>query len=81
MVIENQGSINAILESLSGVDTANAASPADIQFTLTGVTLGDELAAGASKTATVTVKWDEDSVETAAQTKTATIVFNYIQNT
>lgn len=83
--IENKGTINAVLDSVSGIDAANSAEPSEIQYTISGVNDGDLLNASDSTTATITVTWvkkadNTDSVPTATQ-KTATITLNYVQNT
>lgn len=81
VVIENQGSIPAKLSSLTDLTATNAAAPTDIHYTLTGVAVDDELAAGASVTATVKVEWlSGGSTNIDTQSKQATINFNYIQN-
>lgn len=85
VTIANEGSINAILDSISGVDTANAAEPTELVFEVTGVNEGTTLNAGATNTATVTVTWvpnegaDAESIPTTT-TKQATITLNYVQN-
>ena len=83
--IENKGSIDAVLESITGVDSANAALPSEIQYTVTGVAANDELDSGATAKAIVTVTWvkstdNKDTVPTETS-KTATISLNYVQNT
>lgn len=85
VTIENKGTIDASLKSISGLDAANAALPSELQYSITGVSEGDELASGATAKATVTVTWvasdaDDDTVPTQTS-KTATITLNYVQNT
>lgn len=82
IVVENAGSIDAKLNSIDGVDAANAAQPNGVTFAVTGVSEGDELASGAKKTVTVTVTWDADDTSVPTTTsKTATITLNYVQDT
>lgn len=81
VAVANQGSIDAVLDSIAGIDVANAAAPADITYTLSGVSTGSALPAGASNSATVTVTWNPSSTLTASATKTATVTLNYIQDT
>lgn len=82
VVIQNKGSIPAKLSTLTDLTSINAAAPADITYTLTGVAVNDTLAAGASTTATVNVTWSaSSSTAISGQSKAATINFNYIQNT
>lgn len=83
--IENKGTINAVLDSISGIDAANSAQPSEIQYTITGVNTGDTLDASDTAKALVTVTWinnneNTDTVPTTT-TKTATITLNYVQNT
>lgn len=81
VVISNNGSIPAVLTSYDGVTTANAAAPTYITYTVTGVTNGTTLAGGGTNTAHVVVTWDSASAPvTSGETKTATITFNYDQD-
>lgn len=79
VTVANQGSINAKLTSVDGIDTANAAAPTDITYTI-DAEANETLAAKAEKVYTVTVTWDAAS-ETIPETKTktATITLNYEQ--
>lgn len=85
VAIKNGGTINAKLESIVGLDAVNASVPAEIQYEVTGVAIGDKLAAGESDTAIVTVKWVSKADNTDkipdVTTKTATITLNYVQDT
>lgn len=83
--IENRGTIDASLESITGVDAANSAEPVEVTYAVTGVSQGDELNSGETAKATVTVTWvkgadNNDKVPTVT-TKTATVNLNYVQNT
>jgi len=79
VTVANQGSINAKLTSVDGIETANAVAPTDIKYTI-DAQADDTLAAGGTKVYTVTVTWDAAS-ETIPETKTktATITLNYEQ--
>ncbi|MBQ6817421.1 MAG: hypothetical protein IJO27_03225, partial [Bacilli bacterium] len=87
VTVTNAGSIDAILNSITGVDIANEALPVEIQFEVTGVTEKvTTLDAGATNTVNVKVTWvsnGEGTEDTIPETpsKTATITLNYIQNT
>jgi uncharacterized repeat protein (TIGR01451 family) len=82
VTIKNNGSIPAKLSSLTDLASINATSPADITYTLSGVAVNDTLAAGATATATVNVTWGAASTSNiTSQSKSATINFNYVQNT
>jgi hypothetical protein len=80
IALENQGNVNAVLSSISGLTEANAAVPTYIDYTLTGVAVNDTLNASATDTATLKVEWDPtDTTSNPAATKTATITLNYTQ--
>lgn len=92
VTISNNGTIDAILDSITGLETINTAEPKKVVYTLTGVTAGtSEVVAKDGETvdtnvATVKVEWvaaAEGETETipTATTKTATINLNYKQNT
>lgn len=85
VAIENKGTINATLESITGVDAVNNALPTEVQYNVTGVSEGDSLDSKATAKAIVTVTWvksasNDDTVPTTTS-KTATINLNYVQNT
>lgn len=68
-----------MLESITGVDTANAANPTDITFDI-NANKNDILTSGSTKDYTVTVKWLETATSVpATKEKTATITLNYVQ--
>jgi hypothetical protein len=82
ITVKNQGNINAKLDSISDIATINATAPSDIKYTITGVTAGTTtLAAGTTNVITVKVEWLATSTMTTNASKSATITFNYIQNT
>lgn len=82
VVIENNGSIPAQLSSITSLAATNAAAPTDITYALSGVAVNDTLAPGASTTAIVTVTWNAAATTNiTSQSKSATIDFNYVQNT
>lgn len=82
ITVRNAGTIDAILNSISGISEVNAQEPSDINFAVSGVTAGTTtLAAGATNTITVTVTWNADSTEVPTTTsKTAVITLNYAQD-
>lgn len=92
VTISNNGNIDAILDSITGLETINAAEPTQIVYSITGVEAGTtEIAAKDGETvstnvAKVRVEWvaategAEETVPTTT-TKTATINLNYKQNT
>lgn len=80
VTIENEGSIDAVLESITDLTATNAADPTDITFTVSGVAVNDELPASGTHTAIVTVTWNAASTVETVQTKTATITLDYVQD-
>lgn len=80
VTVENQGSIDAVLDSITDLTTINAASPTDITFTVSGVAVNDSLPASGTHTAIVTVAWNAASTVETEQTKTATITLDYVQD-
>lgn len=85
ITVENKGTIDAVLASITGVDTANAAEPVQIQYTVSGVDVGDSLLVNGSDVFHVTVTWVASETEIDEipdeKTKTATITLNYKQKT
>lgn len=79
VTVANQGNINAVLTSVDGIDTANAAAQTDITYSI-NANADDELNAGTTKDYTVTVTWNADATTIPeTKSKTATITLNYEQ--
>lgn len=83
VTVENNGTIDAKLSSITGVDTANALDPEEIQFEVTGVAADAKLAADGTHTVQVKVTWVSNETDTmpTATSKRATITLNYVQDT
>lgn len=80
VVVENQGTIDAKLKSITDLTDINAQAPTDIKFTITGDAVGTELAASGSTTYVVRVEWLATSEEIPEEkSKTATIELEYVQ--
>lgn len=82
VVMKNNGNINAKVSQIPDLAAINAQDPADVQYAISGVAVDDPLAPGATVTATVTVTWlggSSSNVSTAS--KTATLNYNFVQNT
>ena len=81
ITVKNNGTINAILDSITGLEAANSAEPIDLQYAITDISENDTLNAGESQTFKVTVTWvaEADTIPTAS--KIATIGLGYVQNT
>lgn len=91
ITVANNGTIDAALESISGLETANTAAPVQIQYEVLGVTAGDKLAAKSgdsvdTQVVQVKVTWvadeaNKDQIPAGTTSKTATITLNYAQDT
>ncbi len=82
VVIKNNGTIPAKLNSVTDLTSINASAPTYLTYSLSGVTVGSTLAVGAQVTATVTVTWDAAAnTNPSGASKAATITLNYVQNT
>ena len=98
MWVVNNGNIDAILNSITGITAVNSAEPSEIQFTVAienfqgntsfsdvDTNFGSLLNAGSANRLRVRAEWvanpDGESIIPDEKSKTATINFNYIQNT
>lgn len=80
VVVENKGSINAKLESITDLTAINNTEPTDIKFTITGPAADSALNSKATAEYTVRVEWLSTSTEIPeTKTKTAEIELNYVQ--
>lgn len=79
ITVANQGSINAKLLSVDGIDTVNKAEPTDVKYSI-DAKQDDNLASGDTKDYVITVTWDAGATTVPeTKTKTATITLNYEQ--
>lgn len=78
VTVENVGTINATLESITGIETANALEPTEITYSINAVE-NDRLDSGATKEYIVTVTWNDSNTIPTTTTKSATITLNYVQ--
>ena len=78
VTVENAGTINATLESITGIDAANSALPSGVTYSINALE-NDTLNSGDSKDYTVTVKWEDTNAIPETKTKSATITLNYVQ--
>lgn len=83
VTVQNAGTIDAKLESITGVDTANSSAPTEITYSINATENdalnNDALNNGESKDYTVTVKWEDTNAIPEVKTKSATITLNYVQ--
>ncbi len=79
LTVENQGSLDAYLESIEGIDEANAASPTYITFKLKDITRYTRLNVGDTKTFKVIVTYDQSATEIPTNSKQLTLTLNFAQ--
>jgi hypothetical protein len=77
--VQNAGTIDARLASVSGIEVANSAEPTGITYTIDAQS-NDLLASGQTTKYTVSVNWNQnDTSVPTVKTKTAVISLNYVQ--
>jgi hypothetical protein len=85
VTVTNNGTIPAILSSITDLTSTNAAAPVYITYSATGLTAGTTTLAanGGTNVLHVTVLWDGSSSPdtSSGNSKGATITLNYDQNT
>lgn len=81
VTVTNNGTIPAILDSITDLVALNAAAPTYITYSVTGVTAGSTTLAanGGTNVVQVTVTWDGASTSTGGS-KVATITLDYGQD-
>jgi len=85
--VENHGNIEALFQSITGLDAISSAEPSEIRAMITdgGIPLGFTLTPGGIHNHILQVEWVvEDGVESTipdVKTKTVTFNLNYVQNT
>jgi hypothetical protein len=81
VAITNHGTVNAEVSSIPSVVAINATEPVDIDYQISGPAIGDQLHAGQTVHATVTVQWKAGSViNPSTLSKSATFSYGYIQS-
>lgn len=82
VVMKNNGNINAKVGSIPTVTAINGDEPVDVKYAISGIAVDDPLAPGDSVTSTVTVTWEGTAVSNVSTaSKTATLSYNFVQNT
>lgn len=79
--VENQGSIDAVLQSIEGIEEANSSTPLDIKYSISGIDENDSLIHGQTQTFQVQVLWDSSATEIPSTNKTLVLKLNYVQKT
>lgn len=77
--VANEGTVDAKLESIGGIETVNGLNPIGVTYSIDAIA-NDSLASGQNKSYIVTVNWSaSDTSIPVEKTKTATITLNYVQ--
>ena len=80
VTVQNQGKLDAYLESIEGIDEANSQEPSYVRFKVKDLFLNDRLNVGESKTFRVIVTYDVAATELSDVEKTLTLKLNFTQN-
>ncbi len=80
LTVENKGSIDAVLTSITGLDESNQNEPVDIIYTVAGIEEGDTLNSGEQKKFQVKVVWNVSATSVPTTSKSLTLKLNYEQN-
>ncbi len=81
ITVENRGTIDAYVESISGIDEANSIEPTDIKFSIEDIKVNDKLPSSESKVFKVKVNWDSNSTSIPSTNKDLTLSINFAQDT
>lgn len=79
VTVKNDGQIDAILESIEGLDTSNTANPTDIKYSIDSLNANEDLLASGQKTFTVKVEWLGSATTVPTQSKALNLKLNYKQ--
>ena len=80
ITVENRGTIDAMVESISGIDEANQTAPTDITFSISDIAVNDKLKAKESKVFKVKVDWSSASTSIPSTNKNLTLKINFVQD-
>ncbi len=79
--VSNNGTIDA---KVSSININESTDIADVEYTVSGIAVDDELAVGNTHAVTVRVDWDEEAEELPAEmpvSETITVTILYVQDT
>lgn len=80
ITVANEGTINAEVSAISGINEINSVSPIDIVYSISDISVGDKLQSGATKTFKIKVVWNPLATAIIASSKKATIVVDFVQS-
>ena len=81
ITVENRGTIDAYVESISGIDEANSIKPKDIKFSVEDIKINETLKSKESKIFKVKVEWDSNGTSIPSTNKDLTLSINFVQDT
>ena len=81
VTVENQGKLDAYLQSIEGIDEANNKAPTYITFSVKDLSINEKLGVGESKTFKVIVSYNMAATEIPEGSKQLTLTLNYSQDT
>ena len=81
VTVENQGKLDAYLQSIEGIDEANNKAPTYITFSVKDLNLNEKLGVGDTKTFKVIVSYNMAATEIPEESKQLTLTLNYSQDT
>lgn len=79
VVVKNDSNFNVELKEIQGIDEANQKAPKEIQYSVSGISLGEILKQGDTKEFTVKVVFDSSATSLPSTGKTLEIELNYEQ--
>ena len=80
VTVQNQGKLDAYLESIEGIDEANEKAPTDIKFKISEITRYTKLQVNESKTFKVIVTFDSSATNLPEESKQLTLKLNFAQD-
>ena len=81
VTVQNQGKLDAYLESIEGIDEANNKAPTYITFSVKDLSVNEKLSVGETKTFKVIVSYNMSATEIPEESKQLTLTLNYSQDT
>lgn len=82
VTVENQGTMDAVVKEIRGVQEMNEKAPLEIQVAVDGIITGEELSAGEKKEFQLIVTWDPNAELTSENvSKEITISIDFAQKT
>ena len=81
VTVQNQGKLDAYLESIQCLDETNEKSPTYITFSVKDLRVNEKLGIGESKTFKVIVSYNMSATEILEESKQLTLTLNYSQDT